>query len=34
MRHEVLTADRLLFSSGGMITRSKAMGSIPGRKAE
>ncbi len=34
MRREVITADRLLFSSGGMITRSRAMGSIPGRKAE
>jgi hypothetical protein len=31
---EVITADRLLFSSGGMITRSKEIGSIAGRKTE
>jgi hypothetical protein len=34
MRREVITADRLLFSSGCMITRSKGMGSLAGRKAE
>jgi anaerobic selenocysteine-containing dehydrogenase len=34
MSREVITADRLLFSSGGMITRSKEIGSIAGRKAE
>jgi hypothetical protein len=28
LRHEVLTANRLLFSSGSMIARSKEIGSI------
>jgi hypothetical protein len=34
MRREVITAERLLFSSGVMTTRSKELGKIPGKKVE